>query len=107
MVGQRARIGSRLYPRNASSSAALTASGPSNDFIAGAWKDIKPDDPRSTSAEIAAGPREFCGDGDEFWAWIRSMESFARWFDLGRDAPDIYARYWDWDLQMLRSLVDP
>ena len=35
------------------------------------------------------------------------MERFAEWFDLGRDAPDIYARYRDWDLQMLRSLVDP
>ncbi len=35
------------------------------------------------------------------------MESFAEWFGLGRDAPDLYARYWDWNLQMLRSLVDP
>ncbi len=78
-----------------------------NDFIAGIWKYIKPDDPRSTSNEMAASVREFCGDVDEFWAWIPTMESFAKWFDLGRDAPDIYARYWDWDLQMLRSLVDP
>jgi hypothetical protein len=78
-----------------------------NDFIAGVWKYIKPNDPRSPSHEMAAGVREFCGDVDEFWAWIPTMESFAEWFDLGRDAPDIYAGYWDWDLQMLRSLVDP
>lgn len=50
---------------------------------------------------------EFYGDVDEFWAWTPTMESIAEWFDLGRDAPDIYAIYWDWDLQLMRSLVDP
>ena len=77
-----------------------------NDFIAGVWKYISPDDPRSSSSEIVAGVIEFCGDVDEFWARIPTLESFAEWFDLGADAPDIYGRYWDWDLQMLRSLVD-
>ncbi len=78
-----------------------------NDFISGIWNYISPNDPRSTSEEMAAGIVEFCGDVDEFWAWIPTMGSFAEWFDLGGDAPDIYARYWDFDLQMLRSLVDP
>lgn len=59
------------------------------------------------ASEIAAGVREFCGDVDEFWAWIPTFESFAEWSNLGSDAPDIYAKYWDWDLQLLQSLVDP
>lgn len=78
-----------------------------NDFIAGVWKYISPDDPRLMASEIAAGVREFCGDVDEFWAWIPTFESFAEWSNLGSDAPDIYAKYWDWDLQLLQSLVDP
>ena len=78
-----------------------------NDFVAGVWKLISPDEPRTTYDRIAAGVVEFCGDVDEFWAWIPTMERFAEWFDLGVDAPDLYARFWDWDLQLLRSLVDP
>ena len=78
-----------------------------NDFIAGAWKYISPDDPRTTSSAMARAVVEFCGEVDEFWAWIPTMESFAEWFELGSDAPDLYAKYRDWDLQMLRSLVDP
>lgn len=78
-----------------------------NDFISGVWQLIRPDDPRLTSDEITAGVVEFCGDVDEFWAWIPTMERVAEWFGLGPEAPDIYAKYWDWDLQMVRSLVDP
>lgn len=78
-----------------------------NDFVAGVWKLISPDEPRTTSDQIAAGVVEFCGDVDEFWAWIPTMERFAEWFDLGAGAADLYARFWDWDLQLLRSLVDP
>ncbi len=78
-----------------------------NDFIAGVWKLISPDDPRLTSSEIAAGVVQFCGDLDEFWAWIPRLDSFAEWFDLGSSAPAIYAKYWDWDLQVLQALVDP
>lgn len=78
-----------------------------NDFVAGVWKYISPDDPRSTSAQIAAGVVEFCGDVDEFWAWIPTLERVADWFDLGAEAPDLYARYWDWDLQLLQSLIHP
>ncbi|MEX1287174.1 MAG: hypothetical protein AB1Z57_04470 [Acidimicrobiia bacterium] len=79
----------------------------SNDFTAGVWRYISPDDPRSTSSEMAADVVAFCGDVDEFWAWIPTMERFAEWFGLGDDATDVYASYWDWDLQMLQSLVDP
>ena len=78
-----------------------------NDFISGVWDYISPDDARSTTSQIAEGVREFCGDVDEFWAWIPTLESFVKWFGLGTDAPGIYSRFWDWDLQMLRSLVDP
>ena len=78
-----------------------------DDPTDGVWKYISPDDPRTPSREIATGVREFCGEVDEFWAWIPTVESFAEWFGLGREAPDLYARYWNWDLQMLQSLVDP
>ena len=77
------------------------------DSHAGVWQYIAPDDPRSGSSEIAAGVIDFCGGVDEFWAWIPTVESFAEWFDLGSDAADLYARYRDWDLQVVRSLVDP
>ncbi len=78
-----------------------------NDFISGVWKYISPDDPRSTLEEIAAGIVEFCGDVDEFWAWIPTLESFAAWFELGPEASGIYETYRDWDLQMLQSIVNP
>ncbi len=78
-----------------------------NDFISGVWKYISPDDPRSTLKDIAAGVADFCGDVREFWAWIPTIDSFAAWFDLGPEAPDVYARYWNWDLQMVQSIVDP
>ncbi len=79
----------------------------SNDFISGVWKYISPDDPRLSSEEIAAGVLAFCGKVDEFWAWIPTLESVAEWFGLGSNASEIYAKYWDWDLQVLRALVDP
>ncbi len=68
---------------------------------------IPADEPRLHRPELAAAVVDFCGDVDEFWAWVPTMESVARWFDLGADAADLYARYWDVDLQMLQSLVDP
>ncbi|MDH3250891.1 MAG: hypothetical protein OEQ47_18120 [Acidimicrobiia bacterium] len=64
-----------------------------NDFVAGVWKLISPDEPRMTSDQIAAGVVEFCGDVDEFWAWIPTVERFAEWFDLGAGAADLYARF--------------
>ena len=68
---------------------------------------IPADEPRLGRPELAAAVVEFCGDVDEFWAWIPTMESVAEWFGLGAEAPDLYAQYWDVDLQLLQSLVEP
>lgn len=68
---------------------------------------IPADEPRLGRAELAEAVVEFCDDVDEFWAWIPSMESVAEWFDLGAEAQDLYDQYWDVDLQMLQSLVEP
>lgn len=81
-----------------------------NDFISGVFRLITPDEPRLTNKEIAAAVIDFCGDVDEFWAWIPTLESFTSYverFGLRDEAPELYARYWDVDLQMLRSLVQP
>jgi hypothetical protein len=78
-----------------------------NEFIAGAFRLITPDEPRLSTAELAAAVVEFCGEVDEFWAWIPPLERFAEWFGLGEEAAELYAAYWDWDLQMVRSLVQP
>ena len=78
-----------------------------NDFISGAFRLITPDEPRLTRHELAAAVVDFCGDVDEFWAWIPTQESFAKWFELGEEAAELFAGYWDYDLQMLRSLVQP
>lgn len=68
---------------------------------------IPSDEPRLDLRELATGVVDFCGVVDEFWAWIPTLERVAEWFGLGAEAADLYARYWDVDLQMLRSLVDP
>ena len=68
---------------------------------------IPADEPRLGRRELAEAVVEFCGDVDEFWAWIPTMESVAEWFGLGAEAADLYAQYWDVDLQMLQSLVEP
>ena len=81
-----------------------------NDFISGVFRLITPDEPRLTNKELAAAVIDFCGDVDEFWAWIPTMESFASYverFGLRDEAPELYARHWDVDLQMVRSLVQP
>lgn len=78
-----------------------------NDFIAGVFRLITPDEPRLTKAEIAAAVIDFCGDVHEFWAWVPTLERVAEWFDLGEEAAEVYAGYWDWDLQVVRSLVQP
>ncbi len=78
-----------------------------NDFIPGVFRLITPDEPRLARTELAAAVIEFCGRVDEFWAWIPTLERFAGWFGLGEEAAEIYSRYWDWDLQMLRRLVQP
>lgn len=78
-----------------------------NDFISGAFRLITPDEPRLPNKEIAAAVVAFCGDVDEFWAWIPTLESFAQWFGLGEEAAAVYAKYWNYDLQMVQSLVQP
>ena len=80
---------------------------PNNDFISGAFKLISPDEPRMTRAELAAAVVDFCGDVDEFWVWIPTEESFIRWFKLGDEGAEIFANYWDTDLQMVQALVQP
>jgi len=35
------------------------------------------------------------------------MERFSEWFGLGEEAAELYAKHWDVDLQMVRSLVQP
>ena len=78
-----------------------------NDFISGAFRLIMPDEPRMTRQQLAAAVIDFCGDVDEFWAWIPTVESFVEWSGLGDEASEIFASYWNIDLQMLRSLVVP
>lgn len=58
-------------------------------------------------AQIAAAVVDFCGQVDEFWAWIPTLERFAEWFRLGDEAAQVFEKWWDVDLQMLRALVDP
>ena len=78
-----------------------------NDFISGVFRLITPDDPRLTKEELAAAIIDFCGNVDEFWAWIPTFESFAAWSGLGQEAAAVYAKHWDVDLQMVRSFVQP
>jgi hypothetical protein len=78
-----------------------------NDFISGIFRLITPDEPRLTNEAIAAAVVDFCGDVDEFWAWIPTLERFSEWFSLGDEAAELYANFWDWDLQTMRSLVQP
>lgn len=78
-----------------------------NDFVSGVFQLITPDEPRLTRTQIAAAVIDFCGDVDEFWAWVPTIESFSEWSGLGDEAPEVYAQCWDVDLQMIRSLVQP
>ena len=77
------------------------------DPSSGVFRLISPDEPRMSRAQIAAAVVDFCGQVDEFWAWIPTVERFAEWFRLGAEASALYQRYRDVDLQMLRALVDP
>src|SRR5262245_26096476 len=76
-----------------------------NDFNAGVFRLITPDEPRMSRQQLAAAVADFCGDVDEFWAWIQPIERFSKWFGLGDEAAELYAKCWDVDLQMLRALV--
>jgi len=78
-----------------------------NDFISGVFRLIRPDEPRLTKDELGAAVVDFCGHVGEFWAWIPQQEKFSAWFGLGEEAAELYARYWDWDFQIMQSLVQP
>jgi hypothetical protein len=78
-----------------------------NDFVAGVFRLIAPNELRLSRAELAAAIVSFCGEVDEFWAWIPTLERFAEWFALGEEASGLFKQYWDVDLQMLRALVSP
>lgn len=78
-----------------------------NAFMSGVFELISPDEPRLSRHELATAVVRFCGQVDEFWAWIPTVDRFAQWFHLGNEAPQLFAKCWDVDLQMLRALVDP
>lgn len=78
-----------------------------NDFVAGAFRLVSPDEPRLARAQLAAAVVDFCGAMDECWAWIPSRAAFAAWFGLGDEADALFDRHRDVDLQMLRALVSP
>ncbi len=78
-----------------------------NAFIAGVFRLISPDEPRWTQAQLAAAVVDFCGEVDEFWAWVPTVERFAAFFGLGDQAAGLYEKYWNVDLQMLQGLVQP
>ncbi|MEM9134562.1 MAG: hypothetical protein AAF962_02605 [Actinomycetota bacterium] len=68
---------------------------------------ISDDEPRLTARELGAGIVEFCGRPDEFWAWCPSVQDLEVAFALGPEGEQAHARYWDWDLQLVRTVVDP
>ena len=78
-----------------------------NAFMSGVFRLITPDEPRMTRVQLAEAVVAFCGQVDEFWAWIPTLESFTTFFALGDEAQDVFDKYWDVDLQMLRGLVHP
>ena len=67
-----------------SSEAAVDPS--TNAFVSGAFQLIRPDEPRLSRVELAEAVVSFCGQVDEFWAWIPILERFSEWnrqlFDL-------------------------
>lgn len=55
-----------------------------NEFVAGVFGLIAADEPRMTRRQLADAVQAFCGEVDEFWAWIPTVERFAEWFRLGK-----------------------
>ena len=78
-----------------------------NAFVSGVFRLITPEEPRLSRAQLAEAVVDFCGEVDEFWAWVPTLESFAQWSGLGEQASEVLKKYWDIDLQMLRALVGP
>ena len=79
----------------------------SNSFMSGVFRLISPEEPRMDRARLAAEVLDFCGEVTEFWAWIPTEDRFAQFFGLGEEAPDLFNRFWNIDLQMLQKLVRP
>lgn len=68
---------------------------------------MTPDELRLSRAVLSAAVVEFCGQPDEFWAWCPTVDTLTTFFGLGEEGPAAYARFWDWDLQLLQRLVSP
>ena len=66
-----------------------------NDFISGVFRLITLDEPRMSRAQLAAAVVDFCGQVDEFWAWIPTVERFGKWFRLGDEASAVFEKCWD------------
>ena len=76
-------------------------------YVSDLLRIITPDVPRLSKADISKTVQDFCGQVDEFWAWIPTPESFAQWSKLDDKAMEVFARVKDIDLQMLKSVVVP
>jgi hypothetical protein len=68
---------------------------------------IPADEPRLGRRELSTAIVEFCAEGDEFWAWCPTHQVLSQVFALGEAAASAYDRYWNWDFQLLRRVVDP
>jgi hypothetical protein len=65
-------------------------------------------EPRLSSDALAEAVRAFCRDVSEFWAWCPSRDELVAVFGMDvQTAATLWADVWDWDLQLLRRLVQP
>lgn len=78
-----------------------------NPFVSGAFRLIDRDEPRISRQHLAQAVLDFCGDVDEFWAWVPTIEIFAEYSRLGDQALEVFQKCWDVDLQMLKALISP
>lgn len=79
-----------------------------SDFVRDVVEPLIPaDEPRLGCNDLARAIVEFCAGVDEFWAWCPTPELLSQAFGLGEDAGRVFARYWDWDLQLLKRTVYP
>ena len=68
---------------------------------------MSPDEPRLSTRELRAAIVDFCGEPDEIWAWCPTVEVLRDAFGLGSEAQRAHEAYWDWDLRLLRGIVEP
>jgi hypothetical protein len=89
-------------------SADVSAEAHLSEFVKTEVVPLIPDDePRLERKELSSAIVEFCGDVDEFWAWCPAPELLSEVFALEEEPAKAYDRYWDWDLQLLKTVVDP